>query len=98
MFKRSSEHRPQTRTSGFQCTCVDGRFQLPGGFLGRGGGDVRGFEPAIFFDLMVAHGIQRWLGAHDNDSLEFAVDLSGFAPNKKFADIKFRHVAAFPWK
>ncbi|BFT62605.1 hypothetical protein PMm318_A33640 [Pseudomonas moorei] len=47
---------------------------------------------------MVSHGSQWRFGAHDYDSLELTVDFSGFAPNKKLADIKFRHVAAFPWK
>lgn len=98
MFKCRSEHRPQTRTSGLQCTFVDGSLQRQGGFRSGDGGNFRGFEPAVFFNLMIGHGFQRWLGAHDNHSLEFAIDLSGFAPDKKLADIKFRHVAAFPWK
>src|SRR3546814_4134466 len=35
------------------------------------------------------------LGAHHDDGLEFAFDLSGLAPDEKFANIKFRHVAPF---
>ena len=98
MFNSRSEHRPQTGLSGFQCAFVDGKLQGLGGLLGGDGGDVRRLEPAILLDLVIRHGGQRRFGAHDNDCLEFAFDLSGFAPDKKFTDIKFRHVAAFPWK
>lgn len=98
MLKCRSEHRPQTSVSGFQGTAIDSRFQFLRRFLSGEGGDVRGLEPAVFLDLVIAHGFQGRLGAHDNHCLELAVDLSGFAPNKIFADIKFRHVAAFPWK
>ena len=66
--------------------------------MGGDGGNFRIFEPAIFLDLVIGHGFLWWLGAHDYHCLELAFDFSGFAPDKKFADIKFRHVAAFPWK
>lgn len=97
MVKSRSEHRLQTG-SDFQCAFIDRQLQGLGGFLSSDGRNVRGLEPAIFLDLVIGHGGQGGFGAHDNDSLEFAFDLSGFAPDKKFADIKFRHVAAFPWK
>lgn len=86
------------RRSGFQGAFIDGKLQGFGGILGCDRGDVGGLEPAIFLDLVIGHGGQWWFGAHDNDCLEFAFDFSGFAPDKKFTDIKFRHVAAFPWK
>ena len=84
--------------SGFQCTLIDGKLQRLGGVQSGNGGEVRRLEPAILFDLVIGHCGQRRFGAHDDDSLEFAFDFSGFAPDKKFTDIKFRHVAAFPWK
>lgn len=98
MFESRNEHRLRTGWSGFQRTFIDGKLQGLGGFLSCDGGDVRGFEPAIFLDLVIRHCSQWRFGAHDNDRLEFALDFSGFAPDKKFTDIKFRHVAAFPWK
>jgi len=98
MFKRNTEHRPPIRLSGFQCPGIDRRLQFPGRFLGRNRSDIRGFEPAILFDLVIGHGLERWFGTHDNHGLEFTLDFSGFTPDKKLADIKFRHVADFPWK
>ncbi|CAI8746200.1 hypothetical protein EMIT0P4_160050 [Pseudomonas sp. IT-P4] len=98
MFKCNHEHRPPTRSSGFQCARIDRGLEFPGRFLGRHGGDIRGFEPAILFDLVIGHGLERWFGAHDNHGLEFTLDFSGFTPDEKLADIKFRHVADFPWK
>ena len=98
MFKRRREHRPQSRSSSSQCSCIDGGLQFLGGFLGRDGGNVRRLEPAVFLDLVIRHGFQRRFGTHDNDCLVLAIDFSGFTPDKKFADIKFRHVAAFLWK
>mgnify|MGYP003611076791 CR=1 FL=1 len=98
MWGSRREHRRQIRRSGFQCTFIDSRFQSLGSFFGGDGSDVRGLEPAILLDLVIRHRGKRWFGTHDNDCLEFAFDLSGFAPDKKFTDIKFRHVAAFPWK
>jgi len=96
MFQRSSEHRPQIRVSAFKGASIDGGLEFQGRLLGGEGCDVGGFEPAIFLDLMIGHGFQRRFGAHHDHGLEFAVDFPGFAPDEKLADIKFRHVAAFP--
>ncbi len=98
MFKCNNEHRLPTRPSGFQCARIDRGLEFPGRFLGRDGGDIRCFEPAILFDLVIRHSLERWFGPHDNHGLEFTLDFSGFTPDKKLADIKFRHVADFPWK
>ena len=87
MCKSRNEHRPQTRPSGVQCTIINGKFKCLGGVWASDGGDVRCLEPAILLDLVIRYGGQRWFGAHDNDCLEFAFDFSGFAPDKKFADI-----------
>ena len=52
-----------------------------------------GLEPAVFLDLMVSHGFQRWLGAHHDHGLKLTIDFFGLAADKKFANIKFRHVS-----
>jgi len=82
--------------SGLQCALIHGELQGLCRFPGGNGGELRGFEPAIFLDLVAGHGRQWRFGAHDNDGLELTLDFPGFTPDKKFTDIKFRHVIAFP--
>jgi hypothetical protein len=49
-------------------------------------------KPTIFFHLVHCDRGQGRLGTHYDNCLEFSVYFLGFAMDKKFANIKFRHV------
>lgn len=77
--------------SGAQGTRVNRDFQGFGRFFGGSRGDISSFEPAVFFDLVVADSVFPFFGTHHDYSLVLAFDFPGFAPDEEFADIKFSH-------
>lgn len=92
MHVRDMGRQSSIRLSRSKRAGIHGGFEGLGGVFCCNGGSVDGFEPAVFFDLMRRYCGQRRFGPHDDDCLKLTVHFPGIAMDKKFANIKFRHV------